>query len=147
MLHHPVLGFQLVSSLPARYHIPHSVLYGRFLKFRETPLQLHITPIFLTLTKSSNSRNVWKDLKSFNNLLILNFEVVKLTDWRGGRVVECTGLENRHTFTGIGSSNLPPSATSPHCPRVTSAVIVWDMGNWGNTFLTYWSCASWLFLL
>lgn len=30
--------------------------------------------------------------------------------WRGGRVVECTGFENRHTLTGIGSSNLPLSA-------------------------------------
>ena len=30
--------------------------------------------------------------------------------WRGGRVVECTGLENQHTFTGIGGSNPPPSA-------------------------------------
>ena len=26
-------------------------------------------------------------------------------------MVECTGLENRHTSNGIGSSNLPPSAT------------------------------------
>jgi hypothetical protein len=29
----------------------------------------------------------------------------------GGRVVECTALEMRHTRKGIGSSNLPPSAT------------------------------------
>ena len=33
--------------------------------------------------------------------------------WRGGRVVECTGLENQHTFTGIGGSNPPPSANDP----------------------------------
>jgi hypothetical protein len=30
---------------------------------------------------------------------------------RVGRAVECTGLENRHAFTGIESSNLSPSAT------------------------------------
>ncbi len=36
--------------------------------------------------------------------------VAKPKRWRGGRVVECTGLENQHTFTGIGGSNPPPSA-------------------------------------
>jgi hypothetical protein len=30
--------------------------------------------------------------------------------WRGGRAVECTGLENRHPLTGIASSNLALSA-------------------------------------
>ncbi len=30
--------------------------------------------------------------------------------WRGGRAVECTGLENRRTFTGPASSNLALSA-------------------------------------
>jgi hypothetical protein len=30
--------------------------------------------------------------------------------WRGGRVVECTALEMRHTGNRIGSSNLPLSA-------------------------------------
>jgi hypothetical protein len=29
---------------------------------------------------------------------------------RGGRAVDCTGLENRQPFTGLGSSNLPLSA-------------------------------------
>jgi hypothetical protein len=29
---------------------------------------------------------------------------------RGGRVVECTGLENRRPFTGLVSSNLTLSA-------------------------------------
>ena len=29
---------------------------------------------------------------------------------RGGRVVDCTALEMRHTRKGIGSSNLPLSA-------------------------------------
>ncbi len=31
---------------------------------------------------------------------------------RGGRVVECTALEMRHTGNRIGSSNLPLSATA-----------------------------------
>ena len=30
--------------------------------------------------------------------------------WRGGRAVECTGLENRQPFTGLVSSNLTLSA-------------------------------------
>jgi hypothetical protein len=30
--------------------------------------------------------------------------------WRGGRAVECTGLENRRPFTGLVSSNLTLSA-------------------------------------
>jgi hypothetical protein len=30
--------------------------------------------------------------------------------WRGGRVVECTGLENRRPLTGLVSSNLTLSA-------------------------------------
>ncbi len=30
--------------------------------------------------------------------------------WRGGRAVECTGLENRRTLTGLVSSNLTLSA-------------------------------------
>ena len=28
--------------------------------------------------------------------------------WRGGRVVECTGLENQQGFTPFGGSNPPP---------------------------------------
>jgi hypothetical protein len=31
--------------------------------------------------------------------------------WRGGRAVDCTGLENRRPFTGLVSSNLTLSAT------------------------------------
>ena len=31
-------------------------------------------------------------------------------DWRVGRAVECTGLENRRTLTGSGGSNPPLSA-------------------------------------
>ena len=34
------------------------------------------------------------------------------TSWMGGRVVEGTGLENRHTGNGIVSSNLTLSAWS-----------------------------------
>ena len=30
--------------------------------------------------------------------------------WRGGRVVECTGLENQQGFTPFGGSNPPLSA-------------------------------------
>jgi hypothetical protein len=33
------------------------------------------------------------------------------TRWRGGRVVECAGLENRYGLTPIGGSNPPLSAT------------------------------------
>ena len=32
---------------------------------------------------------------------------------RGGRAVECGGLENRYTFTGIEGSNPSLSATRP----------------------------------
>ncbi len=35
---------------------------------------------------------------------------VRLKKWRGGRAVECTGLENRQTFAGFVSSNLTLSA-------------------------------------
>ena len=34
---------------------------------------------------------------------------------RGGRVVECTGLENQQGFTPFGGSNPPLSATMPKC--------------------------------
>src|ERR1700746_1060213 len=34
-----------------------------------------------------------------------------LPGWRGGRAVDCTGLENRSTCKGIGGSNPPLSAT------------------------------------
>ena len=50
------------------------------------------------------------NIKYFNNFLVLIFIRAETKRWRGGRVVECTGLENRHTLAGIGSSNLPPSA-------------------------------------
>jgi hypothetical protein len=33
-----------------------------------------------------------------------------LSDWRGGRVVECTGLENQHTCKRIEGSNPSLSA-------------------------------------
>ncbi len=33
---------------------------------------------------------------------------------RGGRVVECDGLENRYTRKGIVSSNLTLSASNPN---------------------------------
>jgi hypothetical protein len=39
--------------------------------------------------------------------------------WRGGRVVECGGLENRYVGNpGVGGSNPPLSAprASPHAP-------------------------------
>jgi hypothetical protein len=32
----------------------------------------------------------------------------------GGRAVDCTALEMRHTFTGIGGSNPSPSAKFSH---------------------------------
>jgi hypothetical protein len=35
---------------------------------------------------------------------------------RGGRVVECTALEMRHTGNRIGSSNLPLSAITSQTP-------------------------------
>ena len=34
--------------------------------------------------------------------------------WRGGRVDECDGLENRYTLTGIKGSNPFPSARIRH---------------------------------
>ena len=40
--------------------------------------------------------------------------------WRGGRVVECAGFENRSARKGSGSSNLPLSV-SPEPPAVTTA--------------------------
>ena len=41
-----------------------------------------------------------------------------MTDWKRGRVVECTGLENRRGFTPIVSSNLTASANIAKAPRV-----------------------------
>ena len=44
--------------------------------------------------------------------LLLKFNIklnIKLKVWRGGRVVERGGLENRYAFTGIGGSNPPLS--------------------------------------
>ncbi len=38
------------------------------------------------------------------------YDVATEDHWRGGRVVECTGLENRKAGNGLGSSNLPLSA-------------------------------------
>ena len=35
---------------------------------------------------------------------------VKESNWKIGRVVECTGLENQHTFIGIEGSNPSSSA-------------------------------------
>ena len=35
---------------------------------------------------------------------------VKQYNWRGGRAVECVGLENRYTRKGTGGSNPPLSA-------------------------------------
>src|SRR6266404_3129019 len=55
---------------------------------------------------ASRSFNVFRRRKTCDNhcnLLIVNIR-------RGGRAVECTGLENRHPLTGIASSNLALSA-------------------------------------
>jgi hypothetical protein len=41
-----------------------------------------------------------------------------MTDWKRGRVVECTGLENRRGFAPIVSSNLTASASIAKAPRV-----------------------------
>ena len=38
--------------------------------------------------------------------------------WRGGRVAECAGLENRYTRKGIESSNLSLSATTRFPSRI-----------------------------
>ncbi len=40
--------------------------------------------------------------------------VWRLSVWRGGRAVECTGLENQRALTGTGGSNPSPSATDGH---------------------------------
>ena len=37
--------------------------------------------------------------------------------WRGGRAVDCTGLENRQTFTGLGGSN--PSLSANYLKAVS----------------------------
>jgi hypothetical protein len=37
-------------------------------------------------------------------------QVIDFMNRRGGRAVECTGLENRRPFTGLVSSNLTLSA-------------------------------------
>ena len=43
---------------------------------------------------------------------------------RGGRVVECGGLENRYACKGIGGSNPSPSATqSGHTPSWNVTVL------------------------
>ena len=44
---------------------------------------------------------IWMNLGSFS----LSHGI-----WRGGRVVECTGLENQQGFTPFGGSNPPLSA-------------------------------------
>jgi hypothetical protein len=43
--------------------------------------------------------------------------------WRGGRVVECTALEMRHTGNRIGGSN-PPLSASSNCPALSAVVYV-----------------------
>lgn len=47
-----------------------------------------------------------------DSVLVLFAEHTKFRLRRGGRVVECGGLENRYTRKGIESSNLSLSALS-----------------------------------
>ena len=43
----------------------------------------------------------------------LQQSAVQVLSRRGGRVAECTGLENQRTFTRTGGSNPPLSAFNP----------------------------------
>jgi hypothetical protein len=52
--------------------------------------------------------------------------------WRGGRVVECTALEMRHTGNRIGGSN--PSLSASDLPRHRS--LTFDKPNIGADFPT-----------
>ncbi len=53
------------------------------------------------------------DDKSTHNAEVLVLEPISVSSehtWKGGRAVECTGLENRQAGNPrLGSSNLPPS--------------------------------------
>src|SRR3954447_2018736 len=55
--------------------------------------------------------------------------------WAGGRVVECTGLENRRTLTGLVGSNptLPVELQRPGASDAMEALCVWeDCGGCGS---------------
>src|SRR5436853_7640263 len=49
--------------------------------------------------------------------------------WRGGRAVECTGLENRKARKGLVSSNLTPSANTQVLPIPERIAIIGSGGS------------------
>ena len=48
-------------------------------------------------------------------MILLDLRNIKKATKRSGRVVDCTGLENRRSFTGSGGSNPPSSAEKKAC--------------------------------
>ena len=81
--------------------------------------------------------------------------------WRGGRVVECTGFENRQARKGLGSSNLPLSAdklrkkvggaktllhTCYSCDmnRTVRALLILLLFIVGSLFFLFYAPAAWL---
>ena len=56
------------------------------------------------------SKFLWKKVAILKKLRIILILARRKTPWKGGRVVECTALERRHTVIRIEGSNPSPSA-------------------------------------